>query len=92
MTVTTDTDVRRHPSAPSRRGIVEWDVERADFWRSTGSKIAFRNLLISIPCLLFAFAIWLYWSIIIVQMENLGFPFSTSELFSVLSELFTGED
>ena len=37
----------------------EWEVERAEFWADQGSTIAFRNLLISIPCLLFAFAIWL---------------------------------
>jgi NNP family nitrate/nitrite transporter-like MFS transporter len=68
----------------SRRGaITEWDVERAEFWRSTGSKIAFRNLFISIPCLLAGFAIWLYWSIIIVQMENLSFTFSTAQLYTL---------
>ena len=63
--------------------ITEWEVERAEFWRSQGSKIALRNLLISIPCLLFAFAIWLYWSIIIVQMQNLNFPFSTAQLYTL---------
>ena len=83
MTVTPETEVKQEPSARSRRGIVDWDVERADFWRSTGSKIAFRNLLVSIPCLLFAFAIWLYWSIIIVQMQNLGFPFTTAQLYTL---------
>ena len=70
-------------AAPSTGAIAEWDVERAEFWQRTGSRIAFRNLLISIPCLLFAFAIWLYWSIIIVQMENLGFSFSTSQLYTL---------
>jgi NNP family nitrate/nitrite transporter-like MFS transporter len=61
----------------------EWEVEREEFWRRTGSRVAFRNLLVSIPCLLFAFAIWLYWSIIIVQMDNLGFPFSTTQLYTL---------
>ena len=61
----------------------EWEVEREEFWAAQGSRIAFRNLLISIPCLLFAFAVWLYWSIIIVQMENLGFPFSTAQLYTL---------
>ncbi len=63
--------------------LLEWEVEREEFWAAQGSRIAFRNLLISIPCLLFAFAIWLYWSIIIVQMENLGFPFSTTQLYTL---------
>jgi NNP family nitrate/nitrite transporter-like MFS transporter len=61
----------------------EWSVEDREFWSSDGSRIAFRNLIISIPCLLIAFAVWLFWSIIIVQMENLGFPFSTTELYTL---------
>ena len=63
--------------------ITEWNVEQDEFWQDRGSRIAFRNLLISIPCLLLAFAIWLYWSIVIVQMENLGFPFSTTQLYTL---------
>jgi MFS transporter, NNP family, nitrate/nitrite transporter len=55
--------------------IEHWNVEDTDFWNSTGKKIATRNLWISVPCLLLAFAVWLMWSIIIVQMQNLGFMF-----------------
>ncbi|MFQ5569599.1 MAG: NarK/NasA family nitrate transporter [Rhodothermales bacterium] len=55
--------------------IKEWNVEDTPFWNSIGKKIATRNLWISIPCLLLAFAVWLMWSIIIVQMQNLGFSF-----------------
>jgi len=60
-----------------------WDPEDEAFWESTGKKIAFRNLWISIPCLLCAFAVWLYWSVITVQMQNLGFPFSRQELYTL---------
>ncbi len=63
--------------------LTDWDIERAEFWERTGKAIAVRNLVVSIPCLLFAFAIWLYWSIIIVQMKNLGFQFSTTELYTL---------
>ncbi|MBI4446656.1 MAG: NarK/NasA family nitrate transporter [Acidobacteria bacterium] len=55
--------------------IAEWTVENMHFWESKGKTIAYRNLWISIPCLLLSFAIWMMWSIIIVQMENLGFVF-----------------
>jgi len=65
------------------RGIDHWDVEDEAFWNSTGRKIAIRNLLVSIPCLLLGFAVWLAWSIIIVQMETLGFPFSKVELYTL---------
>ena len=61
----------------------KWDVEDEQFWNSTGKKIATRNLWISIPSLLSGFAVWLYWSIITVQMINLGYPFSQSQLFTL---------
>ena len=63
--------------------IEKWDVEDLQFWETTGKKIANRNLWISIPCLLCAFAVWLFWSIITVQMRNLGFPFDTVQLFTL---------
>ena len=65
------------------RYIKHWDVEDEQFWESTGKKIANRNLWISIPSLLCAFAVWLYWSVITVQMKNLGFPFDTVQLFTL---------
>jgi NNP family nitrate/nitrite transporter-like MFS transporter len=61
----------------------KWDVENEQFWTAEGKRIATRNLWISIPSLLCGFAVWLYWSIITVQMLNLGFPFTQSELFTL---------
>lgn len=63
--------------------IADWRPEDDDFWESTGKRIAYRNLWISVPCLLCGFAIWGMWGIITVQMMNLGFPFSQAELFSL---------
>jgi len=57
------------------RNISDWNVEDSAFWESIGKKVASRNLWISVPCLLLAFAVWIMWSIIIVQMQNLGFQF-----------------
>ncbi len=65
--------------------IYGWRPEEDSFWEEKGKKIAFRNLWISIPCLLCAFAVWMYWSIITVQMLNLGFPYSKAELFTLSS-------
>ena len=65
--------------------IEEWNVEDATFWENKGKSIATRNLWISIPSLLNGFAIWLAWGIITVQMLNLGFDFSQSELFTLSS-------
>ncbi len=71
--------------------IQTWDPEDEAFWESKGKKTASRNLWISIPSLLCGFAVWLYWSIITVQMLNLGFPFEQSELFTLTAIAgFTG--
>lgn len=63
--------------------LTEWNVENEEFWESTGKKIASRNLWISIPSLLCGFAVWIMWGIISVQMLNLGFPYSQTELFTL---------
>ena len=63
--------------------IQDWRPEDEQFWASTGSRIAYRNLWISIPALLCGFAVWGMWGIITVQMLNLGFPFSQAELFTL---------
>lgn len=65
------------------RDLVGWNPEDQAQWAERGSKIANRNLWISIPCLLCGFAVWLYWGIITVQMLNLGFPFEKQELFTL---------
>ncbi len=63
--------------------IAKWDVEDNAFWESQGKRIAYRNLMISVPSLLCGFAIWGMWGIITVQMLNLGFPFTQAELFTL---------
>ena len=63
--------------------IGDWRPEDDKFWESTGKKIAYRNLWISIPALLCGFAVWGMWGIITVQMMNLGYPFSQAELFTL---------
>ncbi len=63
--------------------ISDWRPEDEKFWESTGKKIAYRNLWISIPALLCGFAVWGMWGIITVQMLNLGFPFTQAELFTL---------
>jgi NNP family nitrate/nitrite transporter-like MFS transporter len=71
------------PVATNSADIHDWRPEDEQFWESTGKKIAYRNLWISVPALLCGFAIWGMWGIITVQMLNLGFPFTQAELFSL---------
>lgn len=67
----------------SRADIAHWEPDNEAFWNSGGSRIANRNLWLSIPSLLCGFAIWLMWGIITVQMSNAGFPFTPDELFTI---------
>ncbi|HNH24034.1 MAG TPA: antiporter, partial [Accumulibacter sp.] len=71
------------PASTSSADIIDWRPEDEQFWESTGKRIAYRNLWISVPALLCGFAIWGMWGIITVQMLNLGFPFSQPELFTL---------
>ena len=70
-------------SSAAAGGKNYWNPEDSSFWESTGKHVARRNLWISVPCLLCSFSIWSYWSIITVQMKNLGFPFSAAQLFTL---------
>ena len=71
------------PHASGCPDIADWRPEDNVFWESTGKKIAYRNLWISVPALLCGFAVWGMWGIITVQMLNLGFPFTQAELFTL---------
>ncbi len=57
-----------------------WDVEDSGFWESTGKKVATRNLWISIPNLLLAFSVWIYWGVIVGLIQ--GIHDTAPELFN----------
>ena len=52
-----------------------WNVEDDNFWNTRGKSIAKKNLWISIPALLLAFAVWIMWSIIAAKLKEFGFNF-----------------
>ncbi|GHC22922.1 hypothetical protein GCM10010082_13840 [Kushneria pakistanensis] len=68
-------------AAPSAMTLTEWHPEDETFWQTTGARIARRNLWISIPNLLLAFAVWSIWSILVVRLPQLGFGYSPNQLF-----------
>jgi len=61
--------------------IQDWRPEDPVFWEEKGRAIARRNLWISIPCLLLAFAVWMVWSVVVAKLPVVGFRFTTDELF-----------
>jgi len=63
------------------RVLDNWRPEDPDFWEYKGYKVAQRNLWISIPCLLLAFAVWMVWSTVATRLNDIGFDLTTNELF-----------
>lgn len=69
---------------PAPRGesvLVDWRPEDPAFWADKGRRIARRNLWLSIPSLLFSFAVWQVWSVVVAKLPAAGFRFSTDQLF-----------
>ncbi|MFT0548895.1 NarK family nitrate/nitrite MFS transporter [Allopusillimonas ginsengisoli] len=61
--------------------LTRWEPENTSFWEKTGSRVAHRNLLISIPALMLAFSIWMLWSVVVVNLDRAGFRFTENQLF-----------
>ena len=67
--------------AKPRHVLDDWRPEDPAFWSATGKKIATRNLWISVPNLLLAFAVWMVWSMVVAKLKLIGFKFTTDQLF-----------
>src|SRR5690606_37937435 len=50
-----------------------------------GRRVAGRQLQLWSASLFCGFAVWTYWSVIVVYLLQLGFPFSVNELFSLIA-------
>ena len=62
-------------------GAHRLEPEDRAFWEEKGKRIANRNLWISISRLLLAFAVWMVWSVVVVNLPNVGFNYTTNQLF-----------
>jgi NNP family nitrate/nitrite transporter-like MFS transporter len=65
--------------------LTKWEPEDKAFWEKEGKAIASRNLWISIPALLLAFSVWMVWSMVVVNLPNVGFKFDNNQLFWLAS-------
>ncbi|HET9823086.1 MAG TPA: NarK family nitrate/nitrite MFS transporter [Burkholderiaceae bacterium] len=61
--------------------IAHWNPEDPAFWTRSGQRIATRNLWLSIPALMLAFAVWMVWSVVVVNLPRVGFHYTTNQLF-----------
>jgi NNP family nitrate/nitrite transporter-like MFS transporter len=63
--------------------ITNWNPENEHFWQSEGKKHAKRNLWISVPSLMLAFIVWQIWSVVAIRLNDIGFSFTESQLFTL---------
>jgi NNP family nitrate/nitrite transporter-like MFS transporter len=83
---TAEPDAAQPPAAATsgrgRRGWIDhWDPEDEAFWESTGRRVARRNLAVSIFGEHLGFSVWVLWTIIVLNLGNIGITLSVSELF-----------
>src|SRR5438094_5184998 len=69
--------VTMHPG----RWIDHWEHDDEQFWASTGERVARKNLVLSMFAEHIGFSIWVLWTIIVLNLANIGITLSVSELF-----------
>lgn len=64
-----------------REALAGFQPDDQQYWETTGKGIASRNLWISIPNLLLAFSVWIYWGMVAKYIQILHFG-TNGELFN----------
>ena len=60
-----------------------WNFDDKIFWQQKGKRIAYVNLMCSVPCLLLAFSVWFIWSAVVTRLNTIGFSFTQAQLFTL---------
>jgi NNP family nitrate/nitrite transporter-like MFS transporter len=63
------------------RWIDHWEPENEQFWESTGKGIARKNLAFSIFAEHLGFSIWVLWTIVVINLGNVGITLTLPEQF-----------
>ena len=63
------------------RWIERWEPDDERFWTSGASKIARKNLMFSIFAEHLGFSVWVLWTIVVINLQNIGITLSIGELF-----------
>lgn len=69
----------------SKSWIDEWNPDDPVFWEKKGKKIAWRNLVWSIVAENLGFSVWLIWSVVAARLKQLGFAYTTDQLFQLVA-------
>lgn len=59
----------------------KWTPEDTGFWNEEGSRVAWRTLSVTTLTLILSFATWFMMSAIVVKLPQIGFKFTTTQLF-----------
>ena len=71
----------RVPFLTRGRWIDRWDPEDPAFWAAEGARIARKNLAFSIFAENLGFSIWVLWTIVVINLANIGIELSLAEAF-----------
>jgi MFS transporter, NNP family, nitrate/nitrite transporter len=63
------------------RWIDHWDPENSNFWEAQGKRIARKNLALSIFAEHLGFSVWVLWTIVVINLGNVGITLSIPEQF-----------
>ena len=80
-TTLTATDSNSATAARSGRWRTDWDPEDPDFWQRIGRRVARRNLISSIFAEHLGFSIWTIWSVVVVALPPVLFPYTLNQKF-----------
>lgn len=67
----------------AKSGITAWNPEDKTFWETKGKGIAYKNLFISVFCLILAFIVWQIWSVVATRLNDAGFNLTSDQLFTL---------
>jgi NNP family nitrate/nitrite transporter-like MFS transporter len=85
MTTTTETPTTTTSTRRGGRWIDDWNPDDEAFWESTGKKVARKNLIFSIFAEHLGFALWVLWSVVVINLANAGLTMTLSEMFWLTS-------
>jgi NNP family nitrate/nitrite transporter-like MFS transporter len=65
--------------------ITDWNPEDEKYWEAKGKVVARRNLIWSIVAEHIGFSVWLVWSIVATKLPQVGFHYTTDQLFQLVA-------
>jgi NNP family nitrate/nitrite transporter-like MFS transporter len=72
-------------SSEGKHWIKHFVPDDPEFWRQTGRRIAWRNLIWSMVAENIGFSVWLVWSVVAPRLPAAGFDYSTDQLFALVA-------